>query len=145
MGVMGSLVELYIRQNNVLKEVTIMLRGVRGATTIDINVREMIMERVAELLVAMVAENGINKEDVGAVIFSSTPDLNSAFPAAAARIMGWSEVPLFGTQEADIDFGLSLCVRILILWNTDKLQHEMKHVYLRGAAVLRPDIAKSVQ
>jgi len=136
---------LYKAKTIFIKEVTIMLRGVRGATTIDSNIREMIMERVAELLGTIVAENEISKEDVGTVIFSSTPDLNAAFPATAARIMGWSEVPLFGTQEADIDCGLTQCVRILILWNTDKAQDEIKHVYLRGAAVLRPDIIKTVQ
>ena len=119
-----------------------MLRGVRGAITIDVNIREMIIERVVELLEAMIAANQINKEDVGAVIFSSTPDLNAAFPAAAARSIGWLEVPLFGTQEADIDGGLLQCVRVLILWNTDKVQQEIKHIYLRGAVVLRPDIAK---
>lgn len=119
-----------------------MLRGVRGAITVDSNEREGIMARVTELLTAMATANAIDKEDVGAVIFSSTPDLNAAFPAAAARGMGWAEVPLFGTQEAAIDSGLAHCVRVLILLNTDKTQHELKHVYLRGAAVLRPDIAK---
>lgn len=119
-----------------------MLRGVRGATTVTQNNKQEIFEKTAELLQMLVNENKIATEDIGAVIFSSTTDLNSAFPAAAARKLGWSEVPLFGTQEIDNPDGVALCVRVLILWNTDVAQKNIKHVYLGQAAVLRPDIAK---
>ncbi|WP_371368700.1 Chorismate mutase AroH [Sporomusa rhizae] len=117
-----------------------MLRGVRGATTVTANNREEIFERVAELLTAMTSENTIDIEDIGAVIFSSTPDLNATFPAAGARRLGWVQVPLFGTQEIECPEALPLCVRVLILWNTDVRQQEIKHVYLHDAVILRQDI-----
>lgn len=117
-----------------------MLRGVRGATTVEANDQKQIMERTAELLTAIVTENAIDTEDIAAIIFSSTPDLKAAFPAKAARQMGWADVPLFGTEEIENPNGVPKCLRILILWNTDKRQKEIKHVYLRDAAVLRQDI-----
>ena len=117
-----------------------MLRGVRGATTVEVNEAGPIIERVGELLLAMMRENKMDLEDIGAVIFSSTPDLNSAFPAVGARKIGWNEVPLFGTQEIENPNGLPLCIRALILWNTDRSQKEIHHVYLHGAVGLRPDV-----
>lgn len=119
-----------------------MLRGVRGATTVEANDKEQISRRTAELIAAMAAENGIVSDDIGAVIFSSTPDLDAAFPAAAARTMGWSEVPLFGTQEIANPDAVARCIRVLILWNTAKGQKEIRHVYLHGATVLRQDLAR---
>jgi len=82
----------------------------------------------------------MNVQDIAAVIFSSTPNIDSAFPAAGARQLGWDEVPLFGTQEIDCPSGVPLCVRVLILWNTELSQQFIKHVYLREAHALRPDI-----
>lgn len=119
-----------------------MLRGVRGAITVEVNDYHTICERVIELLTAIVTENNIDIEDIGAVIFSSTPDLDAAFPAEGARKMGWNEVPLFGTQEIDRAGGLASCIRVLILWNTDLPQVKVKHSYLRDAAQLRKDIKK---
>jgi monofunctional chorismate mutase, gram positive type, clade 1 len=119
------------------------LRGVRGATTVEANDRDAIFERTTELIKAMIERNGIVSEDIGAVIFSSTPDLDAAFPAAAARALGWSEVPLFGTQEIANPQGVSRCIRVLVLWNTDKGQKEITHLYLHGAAVLRQDLAEN--
>jgi len=99
------------------------------------------LARVAELLTGIVTQNGIQTEDVAAVIFSSTADINAAFPAKAAREMGWSDVPLFGTQEIEAVDAVDKCVRVLLLWNTDKTQKEIRHLYLQGAAVLRRDLA----
>lgn len=104
------------------------------------NEREEIFANVAEMLALIVEENKIDIEDIGAVIFSSTPDINAAFPAAGARIMGWSEVPLFGTLEIDNPEGVARCIRVLILWNTEVPQKEIKHLYLKGASVLRQDL-----
>lgn len=104
------------------------------------NEREEIFANVAELLALIVEENKIDIEDIGAVIFSSTPDINAAFPAAGARAMGWSEVPLFGTLEIDNPNGVARCIRVLILWNTEVPQKEIKHLYIKGAAVLRQDL-----
>ena len=78
-----------------------MLRGVRGATTAIANEPEAVRTATKNLLVAMTKANAVKPSDIAAVIFSSTPDLNAAFPASAAREMGWNEVPLFGTQEID--------------------------------------------
>lgn len=117
-----------------------MLRGIRGATTVDSNDRQQIISRVSELLLAIVEENNLSPKDIGAVIFSSTPDLNAAFPAAGARSIGWSEVPLFGALEIDCPEAPLKCIRVLILWNTDCCQSQIRHVYLHGASVLRKDI-----
>lgn len=118
-----------------------MVRGLRGATTAAVNERGAVHAATRELLVAMAKANAINPADIAAVIFSSTADLNAAFPATAAREMGWNEVPLFGTQEIDCPTGLALCIRVLILLNTDKSPHELQAVYLGGATKLRPDLA----
>lgn len=119
-----------------------MLRGIRGATTVEENSRSEIIERVSELLLAIEAANKFETADIGAVIFSSTPDINAAFPAVAARNIGWTEVPLFGTQEIENPEGLTYCVRVLILLNTELPQSLIKHVYLRNAVILRQDIAR---
>lgn len=120
----------------------ILVRGVRGAISVDKNEPAEILERVEELLVAMVHANNIQTEDIASIAFSSTADLNSAFPALAARNLGWIDVPLFGTQEIDCPTGLPLCVRVLILLNTDLPQNAIQHVYLREAIVLRPEYKK---
>lgn len=117
-----------------------MLRGVRGATTATANEAAAISSCVQELLAQIVEINEIQISDIGAVIFSSTPDLNAAYPAAGARALGWGEVPLFGTQEIENPNGPPNCVRVLILWNTEKEQRAIKHVYLHGATILRPDL-----
>ncbi|MGI6092468.1 MAG: chorismate mutase [Negativicutes bacterium] len=119
-----------------------MLRGIRGAITVNQNERNDILSAVSELLNAMKEANSIDPEDIGAIIFSSTPDLDTAFPAAAARSLGWHEVPLFGTQEIDNPLGLPHCIRVLILWNTELPQKSIRHVYLRDAVRLRQDIIR---
>ena len=118
-----------------------MLRGVRGATTAIANEPEAVRAATKNLLVALTKANAVKPSDIAAVIFSSTPDLNAAIPASAAREMGWNEVPLFGTQEIDCPTGVPLCIRVLILLNTDKKQHEIQPIYQAGAVVLRPDIS----
>lgn len=116
-----------------------MLRGIRGAITADSNDRLAIMAAARELLSVLLEENRLNAEDIGAIIFSSTPDINAAFPAAGARELGLTEVPLFGAQEIDCPTGVKNCIRVLILTNTELSQKEIKHAYLKGAAVLRPE------
>ena len=117
-----------------------MLRGVRGATTAIANEPAAIRAAPRNLLVALTKANALQPNDIAAEIFSSTPDLNASFPAAAARELGWTEVPLFGTQEIDCPDGISLYIRVLILLNTDKSQHEIQPIYQGGAVVLRPDL-----
>lgn len=122
-----------------------MMRGVRGATTADANEKTAILQAVQELLQQVITVNGINKDDVAAVIFSATGDLDAAFPAAGARQMGWHDVPLFGTREMDCLGAPPRCIRLLVLWNTEKAAEDIVHVYLKGAAVLRPDLAGGQQ
>lgn len=117
-------------------------RGVRGAITVDRDDGELILEATKELLSGLVAENGIDTDDVASVFFSMTPDLHGAFPAVAARQINWQMVPLFCVQELDIEGALPLCVRVMIHWNTTKSAQEIVHLYLRGAEKLRPDLKK---
>ncbi len=117
-----------------------MIRGVRGATTVEEDSAEAIWEATGELLAALIAANGIEEEAVASVIFTTTPDLTAAYPAKAARDMGWTQTALMGCQEMPVPGGLAKCIRVLIHWNTDKRLDEMQHVFLRRAVALRPDI-----
>ncbi|MGQ9585968.1 MAG: chorismate mutase [Anaerolineae bacterium] len=116
-------------------------RGVRGATTAKINEREAILSATQELLGAMVEANGIEPEDLAAVFFTCTSDLTAAFPAEAARRLGWCAIPLLDAQEVAVPGALVQCIRVLMLWNTERGQDQIHHVYLRGAKGLRPDLA----
>ena len=121
---------------------SIVNRGVRGATTVEDNSREAILRGARQLLALMIRRNDISAEDVASVIFSVTSDLNAEFPALAARQLGWLDVPLLCTNEIDVPGALGRCVRILVNWNTDKPQKEIKHVYIREARQLRPDLCE---
>ena len=112
-------------------------RGIRGATVLAANTKEEVLQSTRELLEAMVKANGVDKDDVACVLFTTTSDINAEFPAVAARQMGWTDVALLCGQEVEVVGSLPLCVRILILHNTMKKSEEIVHVYLRGAEVLR--------
>ena len=115
------------------------VRGIRGAITVDSNSSEDILAASRELLTEMVSANDIQPDDVAAVIFTTTPDLNAEFPARAAREMGWKEVALLCGHEMAVPGSLTACLRILLLVNTEKRADEIVHAYLLGARVLRPD------
>jgi chorismate mutase len=115
-------------------------RGIRGATTVDENSEETILAATQELLEVIVAANDVQVDDIASVIFTATPDLDSAHPARAARQMGWIHVPLLCVQEMEVVESLARCIRLLIHWNTDVETRSVKHIYLRGAKVLRPDL-----
>jgi chorismate mutase len=117
-------------------------RGVRGATTVDSNSRDDILTATRQLLALMIRLNGIESENVGSAIFSVTRDLDAEFPALAARQLGWKEVPLLCTYEVEVPGSLRQCVRVLVHWNTDKPQDAIRHVYIKGAVRLRPDLCK---
>ncbi len=119
-----------------------LVRGIRGAITVNNNKKEEIMEITKELLIALQRENNFKVEDVVSVFFSTTSDLNTAFPAQAARELGWGRVPLFDMQEIDVPGSLPKCIRILIQINCRKSQTEIKHCYLRGAEMLRKDLVR---
>lgn len=116
------------------------VRAVRGATTVENNSAADILEATAELLMKAVEVNGINPEDIISIIFSVTGDLDAAFPAAAARELGWTGIALMCTNEIPVPGSLEKCIRVLIHINTDKKNEEIKHVYLREARILRPDL-----
>jgi chorismate mutase len=114
-------------------------RGLRGATTVEENTAEAILIATRELLERIVEANDLKAEEVASVIFTTTPDLTAAFPAKAAREMGWHDLALLDTQEISVPGSLERCIRVLIHWNTERSAAEIRHVYLRGARTLRPD------
>ena len=114
-------------------------RGIRGATTVETNSREAILDAARELSPEMVRSNDVRKEDVASAYFTTTPDLDAEFPAVAARNdFGWTNVALMCGHEMDVPGSLRMCLRILLHVNTDATQPrpEICHIYLRGAAVL---------
>jgi chorismate mutase len=115
-------------------------RGMRGATTVEANTAEAILAATGELLARLVEANDLAAEDLASALFTVTPDLDAAFPAQAARQLGWQQVPLLDALEIPVPGSLPRCVRVLLHWNTDRRQGEVRHVYLRGAAGLRPDL-----
>ena len=119
-----------------------MIRGIRGATTVESNSQAAILEATQELLRIMVDRNGVVEDDVASVLFTTTPELDDTYPAKAARMLGWTRTALLGFQEADIKDGLPMCIRVLIHWNTEKSIDEIEHVFLRDAVQLRPDLAR---
>ena len=118
-----------------------MLRGVRGATTVAADTREEVLRAVSELLEKMREANMFAITDIASVLFSVTGDIKSVFPAVAARSIGWGKVPLLCFQEIEVPDSLKLCIRVLIHINTHKSQDEIRHIYLKGARSLRPDLS----
>ena len=111
--------------------------GIRGATTAAGNIADEIHLATRELLMELVKANEIETDQIAAIFFSATPDLNSAFPAKAARDMGWLNVPLFCQVEIDVPGSVPRCIRVLILLNTELEQDQVKHVYLKETVGLR--------
>jgi chorismate mutase len=114
-------------------------RGIRGAITVPENTKEAIIAASKELLQNMIEANQVVISDIACILFTTTPDLNAAFPAAAARELGWTQVPLLCSHEMDVTGSLSRCLRILVLFNTNKGIEEIVSVYLRGTEILRDD------
>ena len=112
-------------------------RGIRGATTVEANTREKILEATRELLQQMIDANDVRTDDVACIIFTTTRDLNAEFPAAAVREMGLSDIPLLCAHEMEVPGAISLCLRLLMLFNTEKNAPEIAHIYTRGATELR--------
>ena len=106
-------------------------RGIRGATTVEANTAEDIIEATDDLLRALIRLNDLRPEDVASAFFTTTVDLTAAFPALAARNLGWTEVPLLCAHEMDVPGALDKVVRILLHVNTTRGSDEIRHVYLR--------------
>jgi chorismate mutase len=115
-------------------------RGIRGATTISVDSKEEVLKATRQLLALMIRLNGIQSADVASATFTVTKDIQSEFPALAARQLGWLDVPLLCGYEITVPGSLPLCIRIMLMWNTDKAQSEIEHVYIRDAVKLRPDL-----
>ena len=117
------------------------LRGIRGATTVERNTREAILDATDELLRLLIEANAIEADDVASALFFTTPDLNAEFPAVVAREHhGWTHVALQCAHDMAVPGSLPMCVRVLLHVNTDRTQAEVRHIYARGARVLRPDL-----
>jgi len=120
------------------------VRGIRGAISAEENTREAILEATRELLEEILRVNELSHyEDLVSAIFTTSPDLNAAFPAEAARGLGMNEVPLLCASEIAVEGALPRCIRVLLHVNTDKKQSDVTHVYMRDAVKLRPDMSSA--
>ncbi len=114
------------------------VRGIRGATTADSNTKEAILEATSELLQTLVDTNDVEVDDIASVQFTTTSDLTAEFPAMAARLlMGWKYVALMSSNEMNVPDDVKMCIRVMLLVNTDKAPHELNRAYLKGAKNLR--------
>ena len=117
-----------------------MVRGIRGATTVERNDAGEIREATQELLQRILDENQLCTEDLVSAIFTLTPDLNADFPASSAREIGWQLVPLLCATEIPVPGALPHCIRVLLHVNTTRNQNEIRHIFLRDAVKLRKDL-----
>lgn len=116
------------------------LRGLRGATTCDVDTPEAIEGATQELLRALMDLNELAHDDIVSVIFTTTLDLTSAFPATVARGIGFGDIPLLCASEINVPGSVPLCIRILVHVYTTRPRNELRHVYLRNAQGLRDDL-----
>lgn len=118
------------------------VRGIRGAITVDADDPGRIVDATKRLLLRIIESNRVELDDIASVLFSLTPDLRAVFPALGARELGWVHVPMLHFAEIDVPGSLAHVIRVLVHVNTVLGQDEICHVYLNGAAALRPDLAK---
>lgn len=116
------------------------VRAVRGAITVEADVPALIREAVTELLEAVLDENDLAPADLISAVFTATPDLVSEFPAHAARLYGWTDIPLLCAQELPVAGALPRCIRVLVHAESRRARNEIKHIYLRDAILLRADL-----
>jgi chorismate mutase len=116
------------------------VRALRGATTLDVDEKDHMFERVIALLEALFQRNGLHHDDLISILFTATDDIHAAFPALAARKFGLGDVPLICARELDIEGGTPRCIRVMIHVDTDRPRGDLHHVYLEGARNLRDDL-----
>jgi len=116
------------------------VRALRGATTLDADTKEQMTERVQTLLREMVERNGVHHDDIISVVFTATDDLRSMFPATAARALGLGDLPLLCARELAIEEATPHCVRILMHISTERVPHDLRHVYLENAQGLNDEL-----
>ena len=116
--------------------------ALRGATTLDADTREQVLERTAEMLSVLMERNGLVPDDMISLVLTATDDIRSEFPAAAVRAAGISDVPMLCARELDIagGSGVPLCIRLMAHVYTERPRAELRHVYLHGARQLRSDL-----
>lgn len=118
------------------------MRAIRGAITVDADTRDEIAVRTTTLLETLYERNELDHDDVISILFTATQDLTSAPPAVAARTFGLVDVPLLCAQEMPVAGSLPLCIRLMLHIETDQPKAQLRHVFLRGATVLRPELAE---
>jgi chorismate mutase len=117
-----------------------MQRSIRGATTISSDNEELVIDATIELLNKIITDNSVDSKDIVNIIFTTTDDISSEFPAVAARKIGLNSVPLLDCKQMKCKEALALCIRVMLTYNTNKTQEDIKHIYLRDAQKLRPDL-----
>lgn len=118
------------------------IRAIRGAIQVDTNDADSIVDGASELLTAVLTDNALDADDVISILFTLTPDLTAAFPAAAARRLGLVNVPLMCATEVDVPGSLPRVIRLMAHVDTRLERHDVRHVYLAGAQALRPDLVR---
>jgi chorismate mutase len=118
------------------------MRAIRGATQLDVDERDHLLERVTELVGAVLERNQLTSDDVVSIVFTATPDLRSEFPAYAARSLGINDVPLLCAQQLDVIGAMPRVVRLLAHVETELTPTQIRHVYLHGARNLRADLRR---
>jgi chorismate mutase len=120
------------------------VRGIRGATTATTNTADAITEATDELLRELIRANELDPNEICFAFFTTTHDLTAEFPAFAARRLGWVDVPLLCSHDMDVRLpnprGVPMCIRILLLYNTEQPQSAMRAIYLRGAQAIKADL-----
>ena len=118
------------------------VRAVRGATQLDVDEREHLLDRLEEMVLDVMRSNGLGVDDFISVIFTATSDVTSEFPAYAARQLGFGDVPLLCARELEIESSLPRVVRMMAHIETDLPRADITHCYLHGAASLRKDLTR---
>ena len=119
-----------------------MIRGMRGAITIEKDEPQQVWDETVKLVQAIVEQNNVEPDHIASIIISTTPDITSAFPARSVRMLdGWDYVPIMCMHEMNVEGALPLCIRVLLHVETEIAQRDITHVYLNDAIKLRPDLA----
>ena len=133
-------VRAHLSQTGNLRAMDRSVRALRGATTLDNDEADHLLQRVGSLVTEMIERNSLEPEDIISILFTATPDIHSIFPAVAARNLGLGDVPLICAQEIDVAGAMPLCVRVMMHVETSLARAEVRHVYQHNARSLRDDL-----